>query len=245
MIRKIFCIFLAVVMAVIIIPFSGKNSYAADNVPWSDLLLDAEKWLNSSCDITIESEQQIHVKSDLAGDEEYTLLEKPDSNSALVEGQKKQVLQAVPLDIFMYHTEDCVELIHILRNAVNGIGISSVLTKLNDSFSGTIDTTLVFLSSFKSGSDVTINDIIQAYKYSTNPSYVNTNTNGVEMANKTFSKIQTRYDSLANQADNLIGRYESNEEILNKIFNKIIDERDLDVKKRMKYFLKWMASQRK
>lgn len=229
--KRIISAFLAAVMAIGIIPFGICPAYAEDDVPWSDLLLDADKWNYNSWDITAESEQKIHVTSDIA-DEEYSLLIRPDSDSNLVTGQEKQVRQAVPFDIILSNYDNCVELIHILTNAVNGIGLSSSITKLKDDFSGTNDTAMVVFSGIKSAADITASDLVQAYKYVINPQYVMANTNGIALSEKVFKKIEVRSESNVSQVNDLIRKFDSDEIITTDILNRIMDERDLDSAKR-------------
>lgn len=230
--RRIFCTFLALVMVVYMIPSGSLIAYAADDVPWSDLLLDAEKWTYNPCDITVENEQKINVTSDTAN-EEYSLLIKPDKDTGLVMGQEKAVLQTNPFDIFADQYDSLTELIHILRNAVMGIGLSSIITGFNDKISGTYDTVLVAMNGIKRAADATINDLIKAYKYDIDYSLVKANTNGVALAEETLNKIKMRSESIAGQVDDLLKRFESSDEIItDDVMKKIMDERDLDSAKR-------------
>lgn len=220
--NRLISAFIVVVMLISIIPSGKQITYALDDYPWSNLLLDAKKWSNS-WDIAAENEQKIIVTSDIAK-EEYTLVKKPDNKGYFVKDQENAVLQSVPLDTITDNFEICVELMSILRDSLNGIGRSSKITRLKDNFEKTADTTLVVMSGIKSSSALTVMDYIQAYKYSTSPSYVNAKTSGIDLANKIFEKNKTRSLSMVTQIESLISSYEANEKIANDLFNAILNE---------------------
>ena len=181
--------------------------------------------------LTVVDENKITCKNDIA-DEEHSLLKKPSTDSLLVLAQRKEILQTIQLDELFKNLDNCVELLDITYNAVNGIGLSSTVTQLKDQFSRTMDTSLVVMSGFKSGTDISIGDFIEAYTYLINPMYVKTKINGVALAIKTLLKIQVRATSMVEQANTLANSFDSIEKVAMDITRRIMDERDLDVRKK-------------
>ena len=181
------------------------------------------------------SEQIIRKIGDV--EEHYSLRVMPSAELSLVQESKKSILQTIQLDELFDNLENCVVLLDITYNAVNGTGLSSKVTAIKDSLSKTIDKSLVKMQGFKVKTQDSVNGFIESYDYLTNPLYKpapgkTSKTTGVQLAVKCLQNIKENAVRMNAEAVELAGKFDEIESDAQKITKEIMDERDLDVKKK-------------
>lgn len=186
---------------------------------------------NNVCEIVVESEKRIIRKVD-GVTEVYSLYKAPPIEYSLVKESRKSILQTIQLDELFSNLDNCVSLLDITYNAVNGMGMSSSVTELKDKFSGTLDDSLVVMSGFKAGTATSIKDFIAAYEFLTDPIYKVGKKNGILMAVDKLSAAERRAVKMEAEASSLADTFDKIESIAQTITKQIMSERDLDVKKK-------------
>lgn len=187
--------------------------------------------MSETYEIIVQNEKSI-ICNGANGKEEYSLLKEPEENSSLVLDSKKSILQTIQLDELFRNLDNCVSLLDVIYNAVNGVGLSSSVTRLKDKFSKTIDKSLCVTQGFKSKTTESITDFIKAYKFLTDPIYKKGSKNGILMAIDKLVIIGKRANDMEKEATELAASFDEIETLAQEITIKIMDERDMDVKKK-------------
>lgn len=191
-------------------------------------------------ELVVESESRIIRKVDDVT-EVYSLTAEPAPEYSLVKESEHSILQTIQLDELFSNLDNCVSLLDITYNAVNGmtlhsgekdVGMSSEVTALKDKFSDTLDDSLTVMTGFEAGTKAAIQDFITAYKYLTNPIYKKGKKNGILMAVDKLSKIEKRAVGMEKEASSLAATFDAIEAAAQTITKQIMDERDMDVKKK-------------
>jgi len=190
-----------------------------------------KKVMAETYELVVISEKEI-VRKIGSEEEKYTLSEAPNPNLSLVKESKKSILQTIQLDELFENLDNCVSLLDITYNAVNGSGMSSSVTELKDKFSDTLDESLAVMQGFETGTKLSVEDFIKSYKFLTEPVYKLGKINGIQMAVKTLSGIKDRAGKMEKNASSLAAQFDDIEKIAQVITRKIMDERDMDVQKR-------------
>lgn len=181
--------------------------------------------------LEIISEKQIVLKTDKVT-ENYSLESAPPPEYSLVQMSRKNILQTIRLDELFDNLDNCVSLLDITYNAVNGMGLSSSVTALKDKFSNTLDNSLVVMVGFKTGTESAVADFITSYKFLTNPIYKKGKKNGILMAIDKLTGVGQKAVQMESEATTLAATFDQIETTAQEITKKIMDERDMDVKKR-------------
>lgn len=182
-------------------------------------------------ELVVESESRIVRKVDNVT-EVYSLKVAPDPEYSLVKESERSILQTIQLDELFDNLDNCVSLLDITYNAVNGMGMSAMVTGLKDDLSNTIDNSLTVMGGFQSGTAAAIADFISAYQYLTNPLYKAGKKNGILLAVDKLAKIETRAIGMEKEAASLAATFDEIEKSAQTITTKIMEERDMDVKKK-------------
>ena len=175
--------------------------------------------------------KQIILKTD-GVTETYSLAEAPSPDYRLVQASRKNILQTIQLDELFDNLDNCVSLLDITYNAVNGMGFSSLVTALKDMFSNTMDKSLDVMNGFKTGTESAVRDFITSYKYLTDSRYKVGKKNGVLMAIDKLFGVQRKADKMAEEATSLADTFDQIETEAQEITKKIMKKRDLDVQKK-------------
>lgn len=191
-------------------------------------------------ELIVESESRIIRKVDEVT-EVYSLLAEPKPEYSLVKESEHSILQTIQLDELFSNLDNCVSLLDITYNAVNGmtlhsgeedVGMSAEVTSLKDKFSNTLDESLTVMTGFETGTKAAIQDFIAAYKYLTNPLYKAGKKNGILKAVEKLSGIEKKAVRMEKEASSLAATFDEIESAAQTITNQIMNERDLDVKKK-------------
>lgn len=175
--------------------------------------------------------------------EEFSLAKEPKSTSVLVQEARKGVLQTINLEELFKNLGVCAPLLNITYDAVNGTGydikdgklqgtsLSAAITTLKDKFSKTVDTSLIVMTGFKTGTETAINGFLKAYEYLTDSDYVDEPNNGITMAQSKFKEIKNKAVNMHKDAASLAETFEEIETTAQNVTTIIMEKRDLDTAK--------------
>ena len=155
---------------------------------------------------------------------------------------KKAILQNINLDDLFNNLNRCVPLLNISYDALAGVGytikdsdkgitisgmsLSRAVESLRDSFSNTLDKSVVVMNNFEQGTSTAIKKFQTAYGALVNPAY---KTNGVVVASTYLGEIKAIATKMHNATNNLSGEFNALENKAQSITQEVINENDKDI----------------
>ncbi len=156
--------------------------------------------------------------------ETLTLLEAPSEESILVQQGRKDVLGEINLEKMLANLDDCVDLLQITFNAVDGFAVQSKVQDLSTKFSNAMLKSNTAALDFKLATKTVVNAYIEAYG---NLFYGET-----EVAISILTDIKPIAQKMVKKSDELVKTYDELTNYTNVILKEVMDERSADETKR-------------
>lgn len=156
--------------------------------------------------------------------ETLTLLEAPSNESILVQKSRKDVLGEINLEKMLANLDDCVDLLQITFNAVDGFNVQSKVQDLSEKFSNAMLKSNTAALDFKLATETVVEAYIEAYG---NLFYGET-----ELAISILTDIKPIAQRMVKRSDELVKTYDELTNYTNIILKEVMDERSADETKR-------------
>lgn len=156
--------------------------------------------------------------------ETLTMLEAPSEESMLVQQSRKDVLGEINLEKMLANLDDCVDLLQITFNAVDGFMVQSKVQELSAKFSDAM------LESNKAALDFKLaaKDVVEAYINA----YAYLFYGDIDIALSTLTDIKAIANKMVKKSDYLVKVYDELTNLTNDILKEVMDERSTDEEKR-------------
>lgn len=164
------------------------------------------------------------IISDAGESEKLTLLEAPPEDSILVQNSRRDVLGEINLDKMLANLEDCVDLLQITFNAVDGIKLQALVQELSKQFSDAVLKSNATALAFKEATATVVDSYILAY----GNLYIGETATGIEM----LSDVKNVAQKMVKKSDELVSVFEKLGASTNDILKAVMVERAADENKK-------------
>ncbi len=164
------------------------------------------------------------IITDESDSETLTLMEAPPSDSLLVQNSCKDVMGEINLDKLLANMEDCVDLLQVTFNAVDGFAVQSQIQELSKQFSDAVIKSNAAALAFKEGAKTVVESYIIAY----GNFYYGEIAGGLEI----LKDVQNVAKKMVKKSDELVSVFTKLSEETNDNLKAVMDERAVDEQKR-------------
>ncbi len=164
------------------------------------------------------------IVTDESDSETLTLMKAPPNDSILVQRSCKDVMGEINLNKMLANLEDCVDLLQITFNAVDGFAVQSQVQELSKQFSDAVIKSNAAALAFKEGAKTVVESYILAY----GNFYYGEIATGLDM----LTDVQNVAQKMVKKSDELVAVFAKLSEESNVILNAVINERAIDEQKR-------------
>ncbi len=164
------------------------------------------------------------IITDESDSETLTLMKAPPSDSLLVQNSCKDVMGEINLDKMLANMEDCVDLLQVTFNAVDGFIVQSQIQELSKQFSDAVIKSNAAALAFKEGAKTVVESYITAY----GNFYYGEISLGLEI----LKDVQNVAKRMVKKSDELVSVFTKLSEETNDILKAVMDERAADEQKR-------------
>lgn len=156
--------------------------------------------------------------------ESLTLLEPPDAGCMLVQQSKKDVLGEINLEKMLANLDNCVDLLQITFNAVDGFSVQAKVQELSNRFIDAMNKSNTTALDFK----LATAEALEAYLVA----YGNLYYGEVDSAIMLLTDTKSIASRMVKKADELVKIYDGLTSYTNKVLEDVMNERAADEKKR-------------
>lgn len=156
--------------------------------------------------------------------ETVTMFEEPSEECILVQQSKKEVLGQINLKKMLTNLDDCVDLLQITFNAVDGFAVQSKVQELSMEFSNAMIKSNATALEFKFATQMVVEAYVSAYD--------NLFYGEIETALSMLTDIKPIAKKMVERSDELVRIYDALASSTNSILKEVIDERSADEQKR-------------
>lgn len=174
--------------------------------------------------VPIDDTVQISLTDTDGTSETLTLLEAPPEDCILVQQSRKDVLGEINLEKMLANLDDCVDLLQITFNAVDGFSVQSKVQDLSTKFSNAMIKSNTAALDFKLATQTVVQAYVEAYG--------NLFYGEAEIAMSILSDIKPIAQKMVKKSDELVNVYNELTVYTNDILKEVMDERSADETKR-------------
>lgn len=174
--------------------------------------------------VPIDDTVQISLTDTDGTSETLTLLEAPPEDCILVQQSRKDVLGEINLEKMLANLDDCVDLLQITFNAVDGFSVQSKVQDLSTKFSNAMIKSNTAALDFKLATQMVVQAYVEAYG--------NLFYGEAEIAMSILSDIKPIAQKMVKKSDELVNVYNELTVYTNDILKEVMDERSADETKR-------------